>query len=103
MAGQFGTQTETMRQAAAHVADVNQQIQGRLTALRNQLAPLESTWRGDASLAFQQLMIRWNEDATRINRSLHAIGEAVGSSGADYQAVEQDNSAQISSIRQALG
>lgn len=103
MAGQFGTQTETMRQAAQHVADVNQQIQGRLSSLRGQLAPLEGTWRGEASLAFQQLMVRWNDDATRINRSLQAIGEAVRASGADYRATEQDNAARVSTIGQALG
>lgn len=103
MAGQFGTQTETMRQAAQHVFDVNQQIQGQLSSLRNQLAPLEGTWRGDASLAFGQLMVRWNDDAIRINRSLHTIGEAVQASGADYRATEQDNASSVSTIQQALG
>ena len=103
MAGQFGTQTETMRQAAQHVVDVNQQIQGQLSTLRNRLAPLEGSWRGDAALAFGQLMTRWNDDAVRIGRSLAAIGESSQASGAEYRAAEDENASRVTTISQALG
>ena len=103
MAGQFGTQTETMRVASQHVVQVNEQIQQQLATLRSQLAPLEGSWRGDAHAAFQTLMVRWNEDANRINRALHAIGESIQTSGVQYRAAEEDNRSTISSIQQSLG
>ena len=103
MAGQFGTQTEVMRTAASRVAEVRDQIAGELSGLRGQLAPLEGTWRGDASLAFRQLMVRWNEDALRINRALAAIGESVAASGRDYRAAEEQNTGAVTRIGQALG
>jgi WXG100 family type VII secretion target len=103
MAGQFGTQTEVMRTASQHVFEVRDQIQAQLGQLRSQLAPLEGSWRGDASVAFGQLMQRWNDDATRINRALQAIGESIQASGADYRAVEEQNAGATSRIGQALG
>ena len=103
MAGQFGTQTEVMRTSAQHVEEVRAQIQQQLATLRSQLAPLEGTWRGDASRAFQELMVRWNDDANRINRALHDIGVSVGASGADYRATEQETAAGTSRIARALG
>ncbi len=48
MAGQFGTQVEQMQAAANHVAEVNQSVQGQLSALSNQLAPLAGAWQGQA-------------------------------------------------------
>lgn len=103
MTGQFGTQTDTMRTAGQHVIEVNEQIQRQLRTLHSQLAPVASTWRGQASVAFQELMTRWNEDATRINRALHSIGESIQGSGVTYAATEQDTRSSISSIRSTLG
>ena len=103
MTGQFGTSTEVMRTASHHVVDVNAQIQQQLASLRAQLAPLEGTWRGQASMSFQRLMVRWNEDAGRIGRALEAIGEELAVSGRDYAATEQANTQTVTRITQALG
>ena len=46
MAQQFGAEFEQMTAAANHVAEVNQSVQGQLTSLRNQLAPLAGAWKG---------------------------------------------------------
>ncbi len=102
MAGQFGTQTEVMGTASNHVVEVNAQIQQQLAALRAQLAPLEGTWRGQASLSFHRLMVRWNEDAQRIGRALEAIGTDIAVSGRDYDATEQANAQSVTQISQAL-
>lgn len=92
-----------MRTASQHVHEVRDQIQQQLATLRSQLVLLEGAWRGDASVAFSQLMVRWNDDAQRINRALAAIGEAVAASGRDYRAVEAENAGATSRIAQALG
>lgn len=103
MAAQFGTSTEVMGSAAQHVHQVRERIQQQLGTLRSQLGPLEGTWRGDASLAFSGLMVRWNDDAQRINRALAAIGDSVASSGRDYRAVETENAGGATRITGALG
>jgi WXG100 family type VII secretion target len=102
VAGQFGTQTQVMQSAGQHVFEVRDQITAQLGQLRAQLAPLEGTWRGDASVAFGQLMARWNDDARRITAALQSIGESVQASGVTYRAAEDEITSHTSQISQAL-
>jgi WXG100 family type VII secretion target len=91
-----------MQSAGRHVFEVRDQITAQLAQLRAQLAPLEGTWRGDASTAFAQLMARWNDDARRITAALQSIGESVQASGVTYRAAEDEISSSTSQISQAL-
>jgi WXG100 family type VII secretion target len=90
MAGQFGTEVETMRTVSARIQDIKQGMQGHMSSLQSQLAPLAGAWRGQGSTAFQQLMARWNEDATRINTALDEIAAKVGRSGQNYAASDEE-------------
>ena len=103
MAAGYGATPEQMQRAAQHVLQVNDQVQSQLAGLRNQLAPLAGTWRGEASTAFQGLMARWDGDARALNEALRGIGEAIGGTGRSYQAAEERQSQSMSSIRSALG
>ena len=91
MAGQFGTETDAMRTVSQRIQDIKQGMQGHMSALQSQLAPLAGTWRGQGSTAFHQLMARWNEDATRINTALDEIAVKIGQSGRTYAASDEDN------------
>ena len=97
------TTTEEMRRAAGQVLGVNERVQADLAALRNQLAPLAGTWRGEASTAFQGLMARWDADARALNEALRGIGEALQGSGASYQRQEDQQAENLAAIRGALG
>ena len=90
MAGQFGTETDVMLTASQRIQDIKQGMQGHMSSLQSQLAPLAGTWRGQGSVAFQGLMARWNEDATRINTALDEIAAKVGRSGQDYAASDEE-------------
>lgn len=103
MAAGFGTSPEDLHRAGQQVFTVNDQVQAQLTALRSQLAPLAGAWRGEASAAFQALMVRWDADARALNDALRGIGEAVQGSGKTYAAQEENNSRSLGSIRSALG
>jgi len=102
MAEQFGTQVEQMQAAANHVADVNQSVQGQLSALSNQLAPLAGAWQGQASTAFHMLMERWNTDARNLNEALSSIGEQIQGSGATYAQADATENQTFSQISAAL-
>lgn len=103
MADGFGTTTEQMQRAAAHVLGVNQAVQSELSSLRARLAPLSGAWRGEAATAFGGLMARWDVDARQLNEALRGIGEAIRGSGASYQAQEDHHARAMSAIRAALG
>ena len=103
MAGQFGAQFEQMQAAANHVAEVNQSIQGQLSGLRNQLAPLAGAWRGEAATAFALLMERWDNDARSLNEALNSIGEQIRGSGTTYVQADEAENQTYTRISQALG
>lgn len=107
MAGGFGTSVDTMQTAGSHVFDVNEAVQGQLSTLKNQLAPLAGAWTGNASTAFQTLMVRWDENARSLNDALRAIGEAIQASGVTYDTTDQDEQAAFTNlggpITQGLG
>jgi WXG100 family type VII secretion target len=103
MADGFGTTIEEMQRAGRHVLAVNDTVQADLATLRGRLAPLAGAWRGEASAAFTGLMARWDADARVLSEALRAIGEAIQSSGASYQAQEDQQAGTLSAIRAALG
>jgi WXG100 family type VII secretion target len=103
MAQQFGAQFEQMQSAANHVAEVNQSVQGQLSGLRNQLAPLAGAWKGQASTAFHLLMERWDTDARNLNEALNSIGEQIRGSGTTYAQADENENQTYSRISQALG
>jgi WXG100 family type VII secretion target len=100
---QFGAQVEQMQSAAHHVAEVNQSVQGQLMGLRNQLAPLAGAWKGQAAIAFQLLMERWDTDARNLNEALNSIGEQIQGSGVTYARADEAENQTYSRISQALG
>lgn len=103
MASGYGTSTEEMQRAGQQVFAVNDQVQGQLSALRAQLAPLSGGWRGQASAAFQALMARWDADARSLNEALRGIGEAIQGSGQSYAGQEEASASSLSGIQAALG
>jgi WXG100 family type VII secretion target len=103
MAQQFRTQVEQMQAAAHHVDEVNNSVQGQLSALRNQLTPLAGAWKGQAALAFTTLMDRWNTDAVQLNNALKEIGEQIRGSGTTYAQADETEHQTYSKIGHALG
>lgn len=99
---QFGTTTEVMTQTASQIEQVSQSISSQLNNLMGQIEPLASNWKGAASSAFQQLMARWQEDATKLTQALNSISEMMTSSSKNYAATEEANSSSISNILGAL-
>jgi WXG100 family type VII secretion target len=103
MADGFGTTVEEMERAARHVFAVNDGVQADLATLRTRLGPLAGAWRGEAATAFAGLMARWDTDARVLSEALRSIGESIQGSGAGYQAMEEQHTSDLSTIRAALG
>jgi WXG100 family type VII secretion target len=99
----FGTQTDTMLQASRHVSDVNESIGAQLRTLASQLAPLEGAWRGSAALAFQNLMVRFNENAEKLRAALQGISEQIAGASTTYATEDEAQQQAMSRITSALG
>jgi WXG100 family type VII secretion target len=102
MAAGYGTTFEEMQAGAQRIDTVNDQIQGLLSQLRGNLAPLSGIWRGQASTAFVNLMARYDSSSARIAEALRAIAEQVRGSSATYAAEEETHSQSMSQISSAL-
>src|SRR5579859_1217747 len=72
MAGSFGTDPAVMQKAAQQVNQVSEEIGQELRSLMSNLEPVASSWKGQAASAFQQLMVRWQEDANKLTRRCRA-------------------------------
>lgn len=99
----FGTSTEAMGQAGRDVATAQQDVRAELARLRGSLTALQGSWDSSAYQRFVELMARWDTNAERLSRSLSDIGDAIRSTGLAYEAQEDQESAQISTISTALG
>ena len=104
MAGSsYGTSFDEMSKAAQSVQQTVQQIQSETRSLISSLEPISSSWQGSAASAFQQLIQRFNDDATKLTQALDAIGQALSSNTKNYSAVEEQNQSSISKLLSGLG
>jgi len=103
MSSQFRTTAADMQAFAARIGEVNSQIQQELGRLNNLVGSIVGGWQGDAATAYHQLQERWNEDATKLNRVLDEIRQAIEETSKQYQSTEQEQHSSISNITAALG
>jgi WXG100 family type VII secretion target len=87
--GAFNTQTAQMQQAAGKVDDVNNEVRSLLSGLQGQVESVQAAWQGRAAATFQQIMVRYNEDATKLSQALEGISEQIRGSGTSYATQDQ--------------
>lgn len=67
-------------------------IQSEVAGLRGRLGDLQSSWGGQASIAFQSVVTDWTATQQRVEESLAAISGALGQAGRQYAEIEESNS-----------
>lgn len=99
----WGASTEAMAQAGRDVATAQQNVDAELARLRGNLTALGASWESTAYTRFVELMTRWDSGAQRLSGSLRDMGDAIRDSGLAYEAQEQQEADQMSTITAALG
>lgn len=94
----LNTQTDTMATAANHVADIAQHVQQEMNGLQMRLGSLDAAWQGSAKMAFDQLMVRWQDAGRHLNESLNSIAETICANSVAYQASQDDHLAQLNTL-----
>ncbi|MGW5053249.1 WXG100 family type VII secretion target [Actinokineospora sp. NPDC004072] len=103
MAGGYGVSQDEMAKAAVDVDNVNQQSQDALKSLYNALTPLQDNWRGQASVAFQTLLQRYQDDSNKLHQALADISDQLKQSNEAYARQEEESSQALSNITNVLG
>jgi WXG100 family type VII secretion target len=76
---------------AAGIMSTYRSLQGTLDSLEAQLAPMVSSWTGDAREAYFQQKRKWDEASAAMAAILQQMGQAVDTAHGNYQAAESSN------------
>ena len=88
--GGFTGTVEQFTTAEGQVTEVRASMDARLSKLRDEIESTRSAWKGDAALAFNRVMDRFNEDGTKINQALQRIADLLREAGSKYEKSEQE-------------
>ncbi len=76
--------------AEGQVTEVRAGMDQHLSKLRDEIEGTKSAWRGDASKAFDQVMMRFDEKGRAINTALQKIADLLREAGSKYERTEQE-------------
>ncbi|WP_016698375.1 WXG100 family type VII secretion target [Actinoalloteichus spitiensis] len=85
-----------IQNASAEVTSAGNQLEETQNALKSRLAPIESSWSGEAMDAWHASQAKWDQGAEEIRTTIAAIGTALSQAAENYQAGEKANAARFS-------
>lgn len=77
--------------ASSAVRATISRIQAESTSLSGQLANLQNSWSGQASVAFQGLALDWRATQHRVDETLGAVSQALSVAAQQYAEIEATN------------
>ena len=90
MAGGIKVTPEQLHQLSGNVQRGSGEIDGTLSSLTGQIAPLVGgDWAGMASQQFTALWDRWQRAARELNSALQGISQLLGNAGTSYAEAER--------------
>ncbi|WP_295627481.1 WXG100 family type VII secretion target [uncultured Corynebacterium sp.] len=101
--GLFTTESSTMTTTAADVDGVNQEVSGELARLRGVVDGLAGDWRGQAKVAFDDVMVRWDEAAIKLSGALTDIAENIRGNAQSFDAGEESGASDFNRVGAAGG
>ncbi|ANN20756.1 type VII secretion protein [Amycolatopsis orientalis] len=103
MAGGFQGDVEQFTQAEKRVTEVRVSMDQNLGTLRSNIEATQAGWTGDAAIAFNNVMKRFDEAGRGLNQALQNIGELLEQAGSKYNASEQQQQELIKSVNAGFG
>lgn len=98
MSGLFATEHELMTTTAGKVDAVNDQVQAELQRLQGTVDGVAGAWKGNASVAFGELMAQWNDAALRLREALSSISENIRANASAFATTEEQNAASFTQL-----
>ncbi len=102
MAGESAFDRSLMATAASQTQTAVDTIRGIQNTMTSNQEALQAGWSGEASTAFNNAFLRFNEDFTKVLQALQNLQEKLRASQVNYTATEQANTQAASRITQAL-
>jgi WXG100 family type VII secretion target len=92
----------TLHGAAKDVRTTRTEVDGELKTLFGVVDDLAVAWAGQASTGFQQLMVRWQQDVTKLLHAMDSIADLLDKSATQHVANDEQNQQALDRIQQAL-
>ncbi|MFI7589853.1 WXG100 family type VII secretion target [Spongisporangium articulatum] len=89
--GEIKVNFGSLSSGAAGIGASYQALQSTLDGLESQLAPMVSTWTGDAQQAYYAQKTKWEQASAAMATILAQMGQAVDQAGSNYQQAETSN------------
>ena len=87
----YQVDSEAVSGASGAARATSDRIQAEVAAMLGQLTNLQSSWSGQASVAFQTLVSDWRATQQRVTENLDAINAALALAAQQYAEIEQAN------------
>jgi WXG100 family type VII secretion target len=89
-AGQgFQGTPQQFTEAEGRVTEVRAGMDSNLATLRDRIEATRSGWQGQAQKAFDNVMMRFDDDARQMNQALQNIANLLREAGSKYERSEQ--------------
>lgn len=98
----FNVTTEELDALAKHIGEISDQIQGQARTVKGAADGVASAWSGNAASAFQNLMMRMDEDVKKLDQALQSIMEQIASTSDVYRRNEEEQESSVSGIASRL-
>jgi ESAT-6 family protein len=99
---QIQVNAATLHQAAKDVRTTRTEVDGELKTLLGVVDDLAVAWEGQASAGFQRLMLRWNDDVTKLLHAMDEIADLLDKSATQHTANDEQQQQALDRIQQAL-
>lgn len=87
----FQIDTADLSAKAGTVEATLSRIQSDVSSMEGQLRQLQETWKGSASLAFQDVLTQWRSTQVQVEQSLASVRQAMAMASQQYEDTEQAN------------
>lgn len=87
--GIFASDSSQMVTTAGDVDGVNAEVKGQLTRLQGTVEGLAGSWVGEAKNSFDNLMVRWDEAASKLSEALTEIAENIRDNSSHFDTGEE--------------
>jgi WXG100 family type VII secretion target len=102
VAGEVTAVEGALKQGAQAVARSRGELQKELGALEGKLSVMGQAWTGQGAVAFQRLMTRWREDATKMVTALDDFERNLDSSSSTYDSTDDSQSVAMRNLASRL-
>jgi len=103
MAGQSAVDRASMALAAQDIDSSANVIRGLQVQLEDHKNQVRAQWEGQASMGFEQVFNKFNDDFQRVLTALDGMHEALVHTRITYEAREQEAHDAVNRVKQMLG